>query len=72
MSGAAGRRWRICSRVACFNAARGFVGGAAVNGKFGYDYIYGFNAARGFVGGAAPIEVWKELETTVAMPHAAL
>ena len=36
-----------------FNAARGFVGGAAAHDGRGRDQGAGFNAARGFVGGAA-------------------
>ena len=39
-----------------FNAARGFVGGAAAPSlRRGTDFA-GFNAARGFVGGAAPVK----------------
>ena len=37
-----------------FNAARGFVGGAAVVGCVSVRFSGSFNAARGFVGGAAP------------------
>ena len=37
-----------------FNAARGFVGGAAAPHFAEWTDHYGFNAARGFVGGAAP------------------
>ena len=38
----------------CFNAARGFVGGAAPNApEVCMKVLKGFNAARGFVGGAA-------------------
>ena len=36
-----------------FNAARGFVGGAAISCQGGKRSRKGFNAARGFVGGAA-------------------
>ena len=36
-----------------FNAARGFVGGAARSREVHRTYSKGFNAARGFVGGAA-------------------
>ena len=36
-----------------FNAARGFVGGAAGNSLGKSSTVDGFNAARGFVGGAA-------------------
>ena len=38
---------------ACFNAARGFVGGAAHHGFDKPFQSIRFNAARGFVGGAA-------------------
>ena len=37
----------------CFNAARGFVGGAAESVPESYPCRTRFNAARGFVGGAA-------------------
>ena len=37
----------------CFNAARGFVGGAAIRHRGHGHHRRGFNAARGFVGGAA-------------------
>ena len=40
-----------------FNAARGFVGGAARSVVILHDWSPGFNAARGFVGGAAKREV---------------
>ena len=36
-----------------FNAARGFVGGAAFRDRHVCGEPHGFNAARGFVGGAA-------------------
>ena len=36
-----------------FNAARGFVGGAAYKDFTEYYRVWSFNAARGFVGGAA-------------------
>ena len=36
----------------CFNAARGFVGGAAAISTSDLDTLIGFNAARGFVDGA--------------------
>ena len=36
----------------CFNAARGFVGGATVMSAIKLSVVDGFNAARGFVGGA--------------------
>ena len=39
--------------ILCFNAARGFVGGAAKLYVYRYSNPYCFNAARGFVGGAA-------------------
>ena len=43
------------SSTRCFNAARGFVGGAACR-QLGFILVFqGFNAARGFVGGAAKI-----------------
>ena len=38
-----------------FNAARGFVGGAANKNSASLYSIDGFNAARGFVGGAAKV-----------------
>ena len=41
------------SSILCFNAARGFVGGAALNQSPQHLPLYCFNAARGFVGGAA-------------------
>ena len=37
----------------CFNAARGFVGGAASARRSFSGGLLSFNAARGFVGGAA-------------------
>ena len=37
----------------CFNAARGFVGGATASTSSPSILAFGFNAARGFVGGAA-------------------
>ena len=40
-----------------FNAARGFVGGAARTGDQNGNVRSGFNAARGFVGGAAVKDV---------------
>ena len=42
------------SRGSCFNAARGFVGGAACGIRVQFLFFRSFNAARGFVGGAAP------------------
>mgnify|MGYP001731287962 CR=1 FL=1 len=36
----------------CFNAARGFVGGAALADQILDEMEVSFNAARGFVGGA--------------------
>ena len=42
----------LVADYASFNAARGFVGGAARKGEI-LVADYGFNAARGFVGGAA-------------------
>ena len=56
MGGAAGRGsilTRLC--VSGFNAARGFVGGAAVLNAHIIEMQGRFNAARGFVGGAASI-----------------
>ena len=38
----------------CFNAARGFVGGATLPSRFTLSEATRFNAARGFVGGATP------------------
>ncbi len=55
-----------------FNAARGFVGGAAVNEKFSPKNFRCFNAARGFVGGAALFLVLYHHQQLVSMPHAAL
>ena len=43
--------WRI--RFSSFNAARGFVGGAARTSARRFCVMSCFNAARGFVGGAA-------------------
>ena len=40
------------NNLPCFNAARGFVGGATLNGGCKFLTIPCFNAARGFVGGA--------------------
>ena len=37
----------------CFNAARGFVSGAASARTLRLGFTHCFNAARGFVGGAA-------------------
>ena len=57
----------------CFNAARGFVGGAAFNGlDMEFGAISGFNAARGFVGGAAILKENLARLHLVSMPHAAL
>ena len=39
----------------CFNAARGFVGGATANMSEMHMKLLSFNAARGFVGGATNI-----------------
>ena len=55
-----------------FNAARGFVGGAASNISPAYSPVKGFNAARGFVGGAAPLPPGAGKRQPVSMPHAAL
>ena len=56
-----------------FNAARGFVGGAAQSRESSRLLSPSFNAARGFVGGAA-VEKAKEIQIVndVSMPHAAL
>ena len=49
---------QLCSQISssvsatCFNAARGFVGGAASRSLLGFWVHTSFNAARGFVGGA--------------------
>ena len=43
----------LCVTVGCFNAARGFVGGAATKETRMFRLSGCFNAARGFVGGAA-------------------
>ena len=40
----------------CFNAARGFVGGAARSVSNERRNQFGFNAARGFVGGATNLK----------------
>ena len=57
----------------CFNAARGFVGGAADNPVIFSATVSCFNAARGFVGGAAPVQGKEERKSSVvSMPHAAL
>ena len=56
-----------------FNAARGFVGGAAPSISIFRLQRSSFNAARGFVGGAATkVIVVKILGVKVSMPHAAL
>ena len=44
--------WSIWTCRWCFNAARGFVGGATTNVPNTSAASFGFNAARGFVGGA--------------------
>ena len=56
----------------CFNAARGFVCGAALHQRQNSRMKSGFNVARGFVGGAANQEEGGELLRVVSMPHAAL
>ena len=43
----------LSPRLSCFNAARGFVGGAALDLQRDSETDSSFNAARGFVGGAA-------------------
>ena len=56
-----------------FNAARGFVGGAAGKSTWLREHHCGFNAARGFVGGAAASGMeWFTRINPVSMPHAAL
>ena len=56
-----------------FNAARGFVGGAASALATGRPIMNCFNAARGFVGGAARETIVSNCLTHgVSMPHAAL
>ena len=56
-----------------FNAARGFVGGAAEENEELREVACCFNAARGFVGGAAhQIVILFENRDKVSMPHAAL
>ena len=47
--------------LASFNAARGFVGGAAGSARSSACSAGRFNAARGFVGGAALRERTKSL-----------
>ena len=42
----------VVATACCFNAARGFVGGAALKNPEEDEDEEGFNAARGFVGGA--------------------
>ena len=55
-----------------FNAARGFVGGAARNFRGVIRRLMSFNAARGFVGGAATTKSRRQGILSVSMPHAAL
>ena len=56
-----------------FNAARGFVGGAANINKNQAEAIRRFNAARGFAGGAATARgMLHRRGGNVSMPHAAL
>ena len=55
-----------------FNAARGFVGGAAQMFFLFHQIMLGFNAARGFVGGAAASIDKHFSYSSVSMPHAAL
>ena len=45
----------VVATACCFNAARGFVGGAALKNPEEDEDEEGFNAARGFVGGAASL-----------------
>ena len=56
----------------CFNAARGFVGGATASIYVATDRSNGFNAARGFVGGATKMASYSDRGKGVSMPHAAL
>ena len=48
---------RSCAGRSRFNAARGFVGGAAIKVEWTGVYPCCFNAARGFVGGAATMNI---------------
>ena len=62
----------VVATACCFNAARGFVGGAALKNPEEDEDEEGFNAARGFVGGAAKIRLLMLEGFFVSMPHAAL
>ena len=53
MGGAAAMTRTVLPLVIGFNAARGFVGGAAEELSWKFGVLFCFNAARGFVGGAA-------------------
>ena len=64
---------RVLLSLSCFNAARGFVGGAARVSSGARTSMICFNAARGFVGGAASGVVARaKMTVVVSMPHAAL
>ena len=56
----------------CFNAARGFVGGATPTDSTLLRKVMRFNAARGFVGGATLESFGSTESALVSMPHAAL
>ena len=58
--------------ASCFNAARGFVGGATNMTPHDFTLYDGFNAARGFVGGATAMLFALVVIIWVSMPHAAL
>ena len=58
--------------MCCFNAARGFVGGARVHFISLLTPNQRFNAARGFVGGASKAALDEMPSLMVSMPHAAL
>ena len=62
----------MAAKIAGFNAARGFVGGAASTSSFQQQSSFRFNAARGFVGGAATLSGTIGVFSEVSMPHAAL
>ena len=59
-------------KLTSFNAARGFVCGAAAKGLYETYMALCFNAARGFVCGAAIIKTIISMLVKVSMPHAAL
>ena len=72
MGGAAGISKKLKPFFRRFNAARGFVGGAAKSRANHTRRIRCFNAARGFVGGAAGRRFRRSCADRVSMPHAAL